>query len=94
MSIMGGDDGEDIPLGIETHLVDTHLTIEAVNRMRIVMTMIDDVVVSVFLDDTMMARPVDSTVGIGFQDAALICKRSHWSSLRDGILHTIGMVVA
>ena len=90
---MGGDDREDIPLGIETHLVDADLTVEAVNRMGIVMTMIDDVVVSVFLDDAMMSRPVDGAVGISFQDAALIFVRPHRSCLRDGILHTIGMVV-
>ena len=65
VSVVGGDDGKDIPLGIETHLVDTHLTVEAVDGMGIVMTVIDDVVVSVFLDDTMMARPVDGAVGIG-----------------------------
>ena len=57
------------------------------------MTMIDDVVVSVFLDDAMMSRPVDGAVGISFQDAALIFVRPHRSCLRDGILHTIGMVV-
>ena len=91
---MGGDDGEEGAVGSEAKLVDADLAVEAVDGMGIVMTMIDDVIVSVFLDDAMMARPVDGAVGIGLQDATLVCKRPHRSSLRCGILHTIGVIVA
>ena len=93
IGVVGRDDGEEGAVGSEAKFIDADLAVEAVNRMGIVVSMIDDVVVSVFLDDAMMARPVDGAVGISFQDAALIFVRPHRSCLRYGILHTISMVV-
>ena len=89
--VVGGDDGEDIPFAIETHLVDADLAVEAVDGVGIVVAVIDDVVMSVLLDDAMMSRTVDGAVGIGLQDAALVFKGSHGPGLRDGILHAVGV---
>ena len=81
IGVVGRDDGEEGAVGSEAKFIDADLAVEAVNRMGIVVSMIDDVVVSVFLNDAMMARPVYGTVSIGLKDTTLIYKRSHRSCL-------------
>ena len=90
---MGRCDGKNVAVGIEGHLVDAHLTVETVNRTGQVMAVVDNVIAASLFKDGVMTRPVDGLVGVGFEDAALIFKRSHRSYGRCGILHPIGVVV-
>ena len=91
---MSGDNLQDISLCIELHLVDTYLTVESMDGVGIVVAVIYDVVIVTVNEHGVMARAMDGAVGIGLQDATLVLVGSHRSLLADGILHTVGMVVA
>ena len=88
------NDGQDIPIGIKLHLVDTYLSVEAMHAAGQVVAVIDDIVFAILFENGVVARSVDGLVGIGLEDAALILKRSHGARCRSGILHAVGVVVA
>ena len=101
LGIVCRHNGEYIAIGIKLHLVDTHLTIEAMHATRQVVAVIDDVVFArrlaltvVYLKNGVMTRAMDGLVGIGLKDASLVFKWSHGARCRCGILHPIGVVVA
>ena len=91
---MSGDDLLDISLCIELHLVDTYLTVESMDGVGIVVTVIYDVVIVAIDEYGVVAGAMDGAIGIGLQDAAFILVGSHWSLFADGILHAVGVVVA
>ena len=94
LRIVCRNDGQNVAIGIKLHLVDAHLTVEAVYATRQVVAVIDDIVFAVLFEDGVVAWAVNGTVGIGLQDAATIYKRPHGTFGGCGVLHTIGMVVA
>ena len=91
---MGGNDGKDIALSIEFQLVDTYLTIKAVDRFWIVVTMIYDEIASILLQNGVMSWAVHGLVLIRCQQFAFVLERSHRSCGRCGILHPIGVSMA
>ena len=94
LGIVGGNNRQDIALGIKLHLVDAHLAVETMYAAGQVMAVIDDVVLAVLLQDGVMARAMNRLVCIRRKDTSLVFKRSHGTRRRRGILHAVGMVVA
>ena len=78
---MGGNNGQDMSFCVELQLIDTHLTVETMHGMRIVVPMINQVVVSVLLQYAVVPRTMNGAVGIGLQYASLILERPHRTSL-------------
>ena len=64
-SVVRRHDGEYIASGVERKAVDTHLTVEAMNRLGIVMAVINDIVVVTYIKYGMMAGAMDSLVLVG-----------------------------
>ena len=91
---MCGDDGQDVAIGVELHLVDAHLTVEAVDGLRVVVAVVDDVVAAINLDDTVVPGAVDGLVLVSGQQLAFVLERSHRSYLRHGILYAVGVGMA
>ena len=70
------------------------LTMESMDGVGIVVTVIYDVVIVAIDEYRVVARAMDGAIGIGLQDATLVLVGSHWPLFADGILHAVGMVVA
>ena len=93
LSIVRRHHGQDVTFVIEPHLVNTYLSIKAMNAARQVMAMIDDIVFPVFFQNAVVSRAVYGLVAIGFQDTTLIFVRSHWAYGRRGILHAVSIIM-
>ena len=66
---------------------------ESTVGMRIVVAMIYDVVVVAFLQHAVVSRTVNSSVGIGLEDSAVIGIRTE-RTLGCGVIHTIAGILA
>ena len=84
---------QDVSFVIKLHLIDTYLSIEAVNATRQVMTMIDNKVFAILLQDTVVTRTMNRLVSISLEDTTFIFIRSHRTYCRSSILHTIGIIM-
>ena len=91
LGMMCRKDRDDIAVGIEFQFVDAYLTVEPVNGLRIVVAVIDDVIMSLMLQDRVMTRSVNRLVFIRCQHLSFILERSHRSRCRCGILNAIGI---
>ena len=80
-------------VGIEFEFIDSHLTMESTVGVRIVVAMIYDVVVVAFLQHAVVARTVNSSVGIGLEDGAVVGIRTEWT-LGCGVIHTVAGIFA
>ena len=59
----------------------------------IVVPVIDNIIMSVFLQYAVVTWSVNCPVGIGLKNTAFIFERPHRPHLRRGVLHPVGMVV-
>ncbi len=69
---MGGRNGLYRAVGGKFKLVDAQLTVETAVGVRIVVTVIDDVVVVALLQHAVMSRAVYGAVGIALKQAAAV----------------------
>ena len=86
-------DGQDITVLVKFYLVDTELTIEAVNGVRIVVTMIDDIVIIPVYKNGMMTRSVNGSVSVCYQNRTLVGIRADRTDRTRRITYLIGVVV-
>ena len=74
---MCGINRQDIPLVVKVELVDAHLTIESMYRLRVVVAVIYDIVFPVDIDDGVVSGTMYGFVGIGGENLPAIGERSH-----------------
>ena len=94
LSVVCRHNRDDVALCVELQFVDAHLTVEAVDGLRVVVAMIDNIVLAANVDDGVVSGAMHSLILVRGQDFALIFEWSHRSHFRYGILHAIRVCVA
>ena len=69
---MSGNKGFNTSIFGKLHTVYTKLTMKSAVGMRIIMTVIDHIIFIAFFQNTMMSRPMDCSIGIGFKNTSPI----------------------
>ena len=91
---MSGHDGEDVALFVKLQFVNAHLAVETVDGFRVVVTMIDNVIFPLNLNDGVVARSMHRFVQVGCEQFTFVGEGSHWPHSGCGVLHTICVGVA